>query len=470
MGCMARSCAVVKDTSPNLFRDSRTIHVKIMPRALLRAQTAGPAELLTVGTTQEHYCRAQTRPLIPTTFASRHARHRPSPRTQILHYFNMGIYLNHGKIYWVEFHYRGQRIRRRSPKNTREGALDFEATLRTRLAQGRPLDEPVLVQPPLFRDFAAEWMRTVVATNDKPSTQYQKNHSLETYLLPRFGQLRLSEITLRRIEELKAHLQATGIKNRTVNNHLNTLSACLRYAFDVEALQVLPKVRRLKEAVCRYDSITADEAVQLLAGTHDDLTRAMILAALSTGMRIGEVLGLSWDDVDLARGSIRVWRARVGKVLGTPKNNKERSIPLSSVLDRALAALERGRGFVFVRNGVPVSYASARYRLSIACRDAGLRHIHWHMFRHTFCSELLDRNAPIRTVQTLMGHSTVKLTEHYSHVRPESQRAAIALLPFGQPAAVKCSDESAPGLTLDGITELRYDPGAQSQPGHAGIV
>ncbi len=57
-------------------------------------------------------------------------------------------------------------------------------------------------------------MRTVVATDDKPSTRYQKNQSLDTHLLPRFGHLRLSEITLRRIEELKPDMQATGIKNR----------------------------------------------------------------------------------------------------------------------------------------------------------------------------------------------------------------------------------------------------------------
>lgn len=57
--------------------------------------------------------------------------------------------------------------------------------------------------------------------------------------------------------------------------------------------QVLPKVCRLREAECRFDSISADEAVQLLARTHDELTRAMILTAVSTGMRIGEVLGLS---------------------------------------------------------------------------------------------------------------------------------------------------------------------------------
>jgi integrase len=156
----------------------------------------------------------------------------------------------------------------------------------------------------------------------------------------------------------------------------------------------------------------------------------MILVALRTGMRIGELMALQWQDVDLVAGRITVRHNVVWGHHGTPKSGKPREIPLSN---DALAALKSHRhlrgALVFCDDGGHLlTEGEVRHPLWRACKRAGLRQITWHVCRHSFASHLVMRGVPIRAVQELMGHSTILMTMRYAHLAPEVTRDAVQLL------------------------------------------
>ena len=178
-----------------------------------------------------------------------------------------------------------------------------------------------------------------------------------------------------------------------------------------------------------FDFLTFEEADRLMAAAEGEW-RAMITLALKTGLRQGELLALSWDDVDLVAGRLVVSRNLSRGEITTPKSGKSREIPLG---DDVLASLRRHRHlrgeFVFCKaDGSMLTKGETKHPLKRACKRAGLRQIGWHVLRHTFASHLVMRKAPIKAVQELMGHSTVTMTERYAHLSPDVRKDAVHLL------------------------------------------
>lgn len=147
-------------------------------------------------------------------------------------------------------------------------------------------------------------------------------------------------------------------------------------------------------------------------------------------MRIGELLALQWQDVDLVAGRINVRRNVVWGHVGTPKSGKSREIPLSNDALKALKDHRHLRGaLVFCdAGGHMLTDGEVRSPLWRACKRAGLRLITWHVCRHSFASHLVMRGAPIKAVQELLGHSTILMTMRYAHLAPEVARDAVQLL------------------------------------------
>jgi integrase len=156
----------------------------------------------------------------------------------------------------------------------------------------------------------------------------------------------------------------------------------------------------------------------------------MILVALRTGLRRGELLGLRWEDVDLVRGKIQVQHSYVRGVFGTPKSGKPREVALSDEARRALAAHRHTRGErVFCdAAGRPFTQGVMASQLDRMCRLAKLRPVGWHVMRHSFASHLVMRGVAIRTVQELMGHASIVITQRYAHLMPDIVRDAVKLL------------------------------------------
>jgi integrase len=144
----------------------------------------------------------------------------------------------------------------------------------------------------------------------------------------------------------------------------------------------------------------------------------MIVLARHTGLRMGELLGLQWRDIDLKVGRLTVRRACVRGEIVTPKSGKARELRLNANAIAALQSLPRGALWVFsTTRGICSRSASASGRCGGRARRRGWRRIGWHALRHTFAGHLVMRGAPLKVVQELLGHAMIEMTMRYAHLR-----------------------------------------------------
>jgi integrase len=258
----------------------------------------------------------------------------------------------------------------------------------------------------------------------------------------------MNEVTYAVIEDFKLALAQTpintgktyvGVKQetkspktlsgKTINNVLTVLRRMLVVARKRGLIESVPDIEWLKSERPEFDFLDFNEAERLLAGAPGEW-RTMILTALRTGMRHGELIGLRWEDVDLVAGRITVRQNVVDGKVGTPKSGKPREIPLGVEVRTALKEQRHLRGpFVFCgASGELLGTVDTRHPLWRACKKAGLRQIGWHALRHTFASHLVMRGASMKAVQELLGHSSIQMTMRYAHLAPEVVNETVRLL------------------------------------------
>lgn len=338
--------------------------------------------------------------------------------------------------WWIDLRDEGRRIRKRSPENSKAGAEAFEALVRHRLARGEPPEgfpRPPEMKIKLLKAFVPEWFETYVRTNNKPTEQRSKEVTFRIHLLPWFGSYRLNEITNAEIERYKSNKQKSGLSPKTINNHLCALMKCLRCANDWELLATLPKMSLLKVPPQPFDFLTPIESARLLRGSEEPQWREMILVALRTGMRLGELIGLDWSAVDFRRRIITVRQSIVYGKISSPKSNRIRHIPMANEVSEMLWPRRQEQGLVFPRpDGEPLAYNTADLAIKRHCKRAGLRPIGWHVLRHTFASQLATEGISMRIIQEFLGHSTIQMTGRYAHLAPSAFQSTIEVLQMAE--------------------------------------
>ncbi len=351
--------------------------------------------------------------------------------------------------WWVDFRFKRKRYRLRSPDNSRAGAFAYEVTLRKKLARGEDINA-VTNDEKTFEVFARQWFEVYVKTNNKDSEQRAKSYILNRHLIPEFGNKLLGEIDTFSIERFKATRLASGLSHKTVNNLLTVLRRCLQCAQDWGEISVLPRVQWLKRPPGRIDFLTDEECSKLLSDMDEPQWNLMAKMALLTGMRVGELLALDWGDIDLTAWTITVRRSAFRGVVSSPKSNRTRRIPIAQDLALALWPYRKDGGLLFGYDDVRMrSYDAADRALTRLCKRVGVRDIGWHMLRHTFATQLVDRGASMREIQELLGHSTITMTEKYAHVASSSLRRAVDLLNaqnknLGQPVGNRWPQQQNP--------------------------
>ncbi len=322
-------------------------------------------------------------------------------------------------------------IRKTSPVNTLRGAEEYERKLRQSLLDGTYGKQ--VEEVPRFAAFVERYLEHCQsATDNKRSTLKSKRDILRKHLVPRYGKLRLDQIDTEKIDGLKTDLAKLELSHKTINNVLTVLHNILSVAVEWKKLPALPSIRWFKKQPQAFDFLTFDEAEQLVRAVPTGRWKNMMQLALNTGLRIGELVGLAWEDVDLKGGRLIVRHSVFRGHLGTPKGGKTREVPLNQAATDALRAARRvGCPWVFPdREGQMIrnpqhACADAIARISVA---AGLRQIGWHTLRHTFASHLAMRGVPMKQIQDLLGHATAAMTERYAHLSPESKRDAVRAL------------------------------------------
>jgi len=154
--------------------------------------------------------------------------------------------------------------------------------------------------------------------------------------------------------------------------------------------------------------------------------------AFMSGMRLGELAALKWSDVDLEHGIIQVRRSLWREKEGSTKSGRNRYVPVNLFLAEVLKRHGRGKepnARVFLSGSHDtLTCNSHRKPFARVINRANLKRIRFHDVRHSFASQLVMKGVPIRVVQELLGHSTVQMTERYSHLAPSATREAVEVL------------------------------------------
>ncbi len=206
----------------------------------------------------------------------------------------------------------------------------------------------------------------------------------------------------------------------------------LRYAEEIELIDDVPRVRPMRVPPQKVDFFSFEEYDRLVrAATPYPDELAMILLAGDCGLRKGEIAALEQGDVDLhaRRLTVRrnVWLRNREEHVTSPKSGRDRTIEMSARLVMALRTIRhlRGERWFYMKDSGCLTPKSMEARLKRIAKLAGLRHIGWHVLRHTFCSHLAMSGADSKTIQEFAGHSSLAMTLRYMHLSPAHKRDAI---------------------------------------------
>jgi integrase len=207
------------------------------------------------------------------------------------------------------------------------------------------------------------------------------------------------------------------------------LNKCLRTAQEWLELDRIPRIKKLKVPPQKYDYLSVEESELLLRSTQG-MWHEIVLVALKTGLRLGELRGLKWEDIDWEKRELTVRRSvYLDKHIVPPKSNRMRIVPLSDDVYSVLSQNRRKRGFIFsIKPNMHLKNTCCRKRLYKMCDAAGLRRIGWHVLRHTFASQLVMAGAHLKAVQELLGHTDIQTTMRYAHMAPSALSDTVKLL------------------------------------------
>jgi integrase len=275
----------------------------------------------------------------------------------------------------------------------------------------------------LFEKFKEQYLEFSLA-NKRPGTAKRDTVSLKP-LQAFFGTKLISEINPFLIEKYKQKRKEDEVSVRTINIEL----ACLRHMFNMALkwgkAQKNPvgDVKLFKEPEGKDRILSPEEEIRLFEAVRSSKKaqhlEPIIITAIQTGMRKGEVLGLKWSNVDLTNRLIIVEGTKSGHI---------RRIPMNTKLTKTLGDAKKvSKGdYVFSRNGKP--YKSFRSAWDHALKKAGIEDLTFHSLRHTFGTRLGMAGVDVKTIQELMGHRDIKMTMRYSHPTAEHKRKAVELL------------------------------------------
>ncbi len=332
----------------------------------------------------------------------------------------MGLYKRH-RIWWMNITFQGKQIRRSTETTDRKLAEAIYSKVHVRIIEGKYFEQGEEVE------------RTVAELLDR----YEQEHipkkasqrALRGYLknlAPFFGPYTLVEVTPKLIVQYKGKRYQDGVKPATINREL----ALMKHAFNLAIKEwewakdnPVSRVSFEREHNKRDRWLCLDEEARLLSACPHWL-REVVLVALHTGMRMGEILALTWEAVDVFRRTVTILLS---------KNGDKRTIPLNetvlALLTEKLKKCETSSGFIFPSvAGTKRDGHGLRRAFRKALHTANIQDLHFHDLRHTFATRLVQAGVDLYQVQTLLGHRSPVMTQRYAHHSSESLRDGVNLL------------------------------------------
>ena len=361
--------------------------------------------------------------------------------------------------FWIFINHNGKRKAKKIGRDKRL-AREVAKKIKAKLVLGDMNLERAEVPCPTFKEYAKMWLS--LPHDFKESTRDEYRRKLRLHAFPDIGKRRLNEIDKKRLQSLFNNLLVKGLSRSTISVVKVTIGEVLDYATEGDLIERNPvkdikfKGNKTKKEI---EALTEQEAVLLLDKAKEYLNGKyypMMLTALRTGLRIGEMIALKWSDIDFENRLIEVKRSFVKKRMSSTKSGKIRSVDMTPVLAEVLKDLQTEQKkwslktanpvpeFVFVTSKGKLELAeNFRYALEKCLKNAGLKRIRIHDLRHTYATIRLLRGHNIGDISYQMGHSSIKITyDTYGHWIPGKFKSEVDGLDKTQPNATYAQPNS----------------------------
>ena len=266
----------------------------------------------------------------------------------------------------------------------------------------------------------------------KESTYLKYKHIVNAHILPELGHFKISEITASEVnvfldEKLKRGGKESG--KALSPSYVRTMAIIIESALNFAAKEGFctplrneinkPSIKKEEIIVLsiseqhKYEKVMKTEFSEVALGT---------LIAMHTGLRIGEICALHWNDIDLKNGLVFVnhtvsrvqstdSKHKTELILSTPKTNaSKRVIPMSLALKSILKSISNKEGFVVSNTDTFVDTRTFEYRFKKLTKDNNLKSVHFHTLRHTFATRCLQYGMDVKTLSEILGHSSATIT------------------------------------------------------------
>jgi integrase len=333
----------------------------------------------------------------------------------------MGLF-KRGSVWWMNFVYQGKQHRRSTETDDPKLAKRILDKVKGEIAGGKWF-ERLPGEERTFEDLMEKYMQEY-SIPKKASSKRDQTSLL--HLKPFFGKCLLPEVTPSLLNEYKVMRRLGGAAPATINREM----ALMKHAYSLAVREwewtrdnPVKKISMEKENNKRDRWLTDEEEKKLLEEASEWL-REIIVFALNTGMRLGEILSLTWKATDLDRRTATIFKS---------KNGEKRTIPLNEtaleVLKRRSKVRSQKCDLVFYsENHTRFDYSNLEKAFHSALAKASIEDFRFHDLRHCFATKLVQRGVDLYKVQLLLGHKTPLMTQRYAHHYPESLREGVEAL------------------------------------------
>jgi len=304
------------------------------------------------------------------------------------------------------------------------------------------------------QNLLTEWLEIYQKEHIKARTYSRYQGLITMHIVPTLGHKNITELGRREIQEFLAQQKKNGnmrngkkLSAASTNMMLSVLNLAFGYACDMGYIEQNPcmRVRRTKAETKKIEAFTVEEQRALeteILRSHDKRLHGILLC-LYTGMRIGELLGLTWSDIDFDKGIVKitktVYREKNGSgawqlCVDTPKTKaSDRVIPLPEYITNMLRQDHESTQTPYVvenKKSERMSIRSYQYIFEKLTERAGVRKLNFHALRHTFATRAIECGMDIKTVADIMGHQNASITlNRYAHCMLDHKIEMMQKLP-----------------------------------------
>ena len=298
----------------------------------------------------------------------------------------------------------------------------------------------------LFGDLAELWMRTI-KPQVKGSTYIKYANSLKNYILPKFNTTKISNLSYVSLEEYASQLLTTGgsqrkgLSPKTVSDIMSIIRAIIHFAcrhgYDVKLVENSVAIKQITRTM---DVLSRAEQIQLQTFLMSNINNRNLglLLCLFTGIRVGEVCAVKWDDISLTERQIYIHRtmqrlqcepgyaSKTKVIITTPKSNCSiRKIPIpDSMIDLIATEFLNRNGYLLTgHDSKYVEPRTMQNHFKRVLKECQIRDLKFHVLRHTFATRCVELGFDIKSLSEILGHASVNITmNRYVHPTMDLKR------------------------------------------------